>query len=41
MQKITVNNKSFSVNSTDYEYFWPTVNDDTWETDTYRIFDEK
>jgi|GEM_PF-6683597 len=41
MQKITVNNKSFFVNSTDYEYFWPTVNDDTWETDTYRIFDEK
>ena len=40
MQQITVNNKSFFVDSTDYEYFWPAVNDGTWETDTYRIFDE-
>ncbi len=40
MQQITVNDKSFFVDSTDYEYFWPAVNDGAWETDTYRIFDE-
>lgn len=40
MQKITVNDKSFFVDPTDYEYFWPIVNDGTWEKDTFRIFDE-
>ncbi len=40
MQQITVNNKSFFVDPTGYEYFWPSVNDGTWEPDTYRIFDE-
>jgi FkbM family methyltransferase len=40
MQKITVNNKSFFVDPTDYEYFWPQVNGGGWEPDTYQVFDE-
>lgn len=40
MQKITVNDKSFFVDPTGYEYFWPEVNNGTWEKDTYRVFDE-
>ena len=40
MQEITVNGKSFRVETKGYEDFWAQVNSGEWEPSTYKNFDE-
>lgn len=38
-RKITINNTEFYVDSTNNSNFWDTVQNDTWEPQTFKIFD--